>query len=199
MPIRRVKNLIICDLESERLPTWGNGQEIYCLDTKKLYIIDNLSFRLLNGAGIGVVSWGDITGSPSAQTDLSPYLLNIIYPIGTIYTSVVSTNPASLFGIGTWEAFGSGRVLVGVDTDQPEFNTVEETGGAKTHTLTEAEIPAHTHGYLEPNAPSTVALLGVTVQAVANRTETATDSTGGGGAHNNLQPYITVYYFKRIS
>lgn len=82
-------------------------------------------------------------------------ILNMVYPVGSIYMSVNSTNPSSLFG-GTWVAWGTGRVPVGIDTSQTEFNTVEKTGGAKsyssshTHTtasvaLTVAQLPAHNH------------------------------------------------------
>jgi len=67
------------------------------------------------------------------------------WPVGSVFISVVSTNPATLFGFGTWAAIAAGRVLVGLDSGDTDFDTVEETGGAKTHTLTAAEIPAHTH------------------------------------------------------
>jgi microcystin-dependent protein len=67
------------------------------------------------------------------------------FPVGAVFLSVVSTNPATLLGYGTWSAFGAGRMLVGLDSGQTEFDTVEETGGAKTVTLTEAQIPSHTH------------------------------------------------------
>jgi microcystin-dependent protein len=71
-------------------------------------------------------------------------LLNLFYPVGTIYMSVNNTNPGTFMG-GTWAAWGSGRTPVGVDTGQTEFDTVEETGGAKTHTLAATEMPTHTH------------------------------------------------------
>lgn len=69
------------------------------------------------------------------------------FPVGSIFISVVSTDPATLLGYGTWAAFGSGRVLVGLDATQTEFDTVKETGGAKTVTLTAAQsgLPQHTH------------------------------------------------------
>ena len=69
------------------------------------------------------------------------------YPVGSIYTSVVATNPATLLGVGTWAAFGAGKVMIGIDSGDTDFDTVEETGGAKTdsHTLTTSEIPSHTH------------------------------------------------------
>lgn len=92
-----------------------------------------------------------ITDSYVAKNDL----VNLIYPIGSIYMSVNSTNPATLFG-GTWTAWGTGRVPVGIDTSQTNFNTVEKTGGSMkssytpigsvgSHTLTTDEIPSHKH------------------------------------------------------
>lgn len=66
------------------------------------------------------------------------------YPVGSIFFHTVNTNPSTFLG-GTWVAWGSGRVPVGVDAAQTEFDTVEETGGAKTHTLTSGEMPSHSH------------------------------------------------------
>jgi len=125
--------------------------------------------------------------------------ISAAWPIGSVFISVVATNPATLLGFGTWVAFAAGRMLVGLDAGQTEFDTVEETGGEKEHTLTESEMPAHTHTYTQPNAPSnslTVTL--PTAAVVQGRTaDVATGSAGGGAAHNNLPPYITVYMWKR--
>lgn len=54
------------------------------------------------------------------------------FPIGSVFISVVDTNPATLLGYGTWAGIGAGRVLIGVDAGDTDFDTVEETGGAKT-------------------------------------------------------------------
>ena len=69
------------------------------------------------------------------------------FPVGSVFIAVVSTNPATLLGYGTWSAFGAGRVLVGLDSGDTDFDTAEETGGAKTVTLTAAQsgLPQHTH------------------------------------------------------
>ena len=67
------------------------------------------------------------------------------FPVGSLYLSFLSTNPATSLGYGTWVAAAVGRFLVGIDAGQTEFDTVRETGGAKTHVLTAAEMPAHTH------------------------------------------------------
>lgn len=82
-----------------------------------------------------------------------------IFPIGYIYMSVLSTNPGTLFGGGTWVRIGQGRVLVGQDATQTEFDTVEETGGEKTHTITSAELPAHTHA-IDHNHPAELSEVG---------------------------------------
>ena len=127
-------------------------------------------------------------------------LIDLVYPVGSIYMSVNSTSPATLFG-GTWARWGNGRVPVGVDTGQTEFNTVEKTGGAKTHTLTVNQIPSHTHAQtLITSRTTNVNASGTSSANTGMVTETAsTGATGGGTAHNNLQPYITCYMWKRTA
>jgi microcystin-dependent protein len=124
--------------------------------------------------------------------------------VGSVFIAVVSTNPATLLGYGTWAAFAAGRVLVGLDAGQAEFDTVEETGGAKTHTLTAQEMPAHVHRQ-QRHATTTGTLSGVTTAPDTTSSNPQawgvvdTQSAGGGGAHNNLQPYVVVYMWKRTA
>ena len=111
-------------------------------------------------------------------------LLNTFYPIGTIYESTASTNPSSFMG-GTWERFGNGKVLIGVDETDTDFATPSKTGGSKTNT--------HNHS---KNGD------GGTISTVAN-------SSGGYvvGSKNSvssttisvLDPYITVYRWRRTA
>ena len=135
-----------------------------------------------------------------------------MYPIGSIYFSAVGTNPSELFGFGTWQAWGAGRVPVGVDASQTEFNAVEKTGGEKAHALTINETPSHTHeiSYRPIGDPSDdpFALFksegGITGTYNSPGTELSQDAleakaAGGGQAHNNLQPYITCYMWKRTA
>lgn len=67
------------------------------------------------------------------------------YPVGAFFISNIATNPATQLGFGTWVEAAKGRVLVGVDATQAEFDTVGKTGGSKTHTLTLTEMPRHSH------------------------------------------------------
>lgn len=132
-------------------------------------------------------------------------MLDWFYPVGTIYETTsadldTTTKMANHFG-GTWEVYGSGRVLVAKSADT-EFDTIGETGGAKTHTLTVAEMPSHKHSITSRyNATA----LGDTVYGWVNNTGTADtrdnfiSNTGGGGGHNNLQPYIVVYRYRRTA
>lgn len=112
-----------------------------------------------------------------------------VYPVGSIYMSVNSANPGTLFG-GTWVAWGTGRVPVAVDAGQTEFNSVEKTGGEKTHTLTQAEMPAHTHtGAAHSHAMPHTHTISFSFQAEATDVNTGSrpvvrdlsNQTGGGG------------------
>lgn len=127
-------------------------------------------------------------------------ILGAIYPVGSVYTNAgVSTSPATLLGFGTWERFGNGRVLVGVDEAQTEFDTIGDTGGEKTHQLTVNEMPSHFHERGSSSGQgSSTARLSRGTGANDGNVRTA-DPAGGDQPHNNLQPYITVYMWKRIA
>lgn len=128
----------------------------------------------------------------------------LMYPIGSIYMSIKNTNPSSLFG-GTWIAWGSGRVPVGVNTGDADFETVEKTGGAKTHKLTINQIPSHSHDLgvkvTSNNGDSSAEAdqIAVNWSSAKHFSEYYGGKTGGSQAHNNLQPYITCYMWKRTA
>ncbi|NHI65537.1 hypothetical protein ET005_05190 [Lactococcus petauri] len=80
----------------------------------------------------------------SADTGLKALIADMVYPIGSYYMSNISTNPAEILGMGVWEQV-KGKVIVGVDEDDTDFASAGLTGGEKTHKLTIAEMPSHTH------------------------------------------------------
>ena len=173
------------------------------------------------------------TGVTQSSTDSSTKLATTafvqavkasLFPIGAIYTAVVSTNPGTLLGFGTWTAFGAGRVLVGFDSGNALFDTAEETGGSAdaitvshTHTATTTITDSgHTHTANVPNefAIGTVVTsglsssdglnsLGKNVLTSSSTTgitaATTVASTGSSGTNANYQPYITVYMWKRTA
>jgi microcystin-dependent protein len=236
-----------------------NGQQTLTLN----------SIRLVELVSIGAGGW------------VFDCCVEAAYPVGSIYISTTGTNPSTTLGFGTWTAFGAGRVPVGFDAGQTEFDLDEETGGAKTHTLTPGEMPSHTHvqnahthtqnphthiqnahthiqnphthtqnshnhtqdahGHSTPSdtvvganntivargganpgnatIATTIAVNLATIatnqdqtavnqnqtatnqdQTAVNQNQTATNqNTGGGAAHNNLQPYIVVRMWKRTA
>lgn len=125
-----------------------------------------------------------------------------LYPVGSIVFNTDGANPSTYIG-GTWEAWGSGRVPVGVDTTQEEFNTAEKNGGAKAVTLTTAQMPQHNHDYVRYSedgfiSPTTGGNVYVASKA-SSQGLSDTSNEGGGQAHNNLQPYVTCYMWKRTA
>jgi hypothetical protein len=152
-------------------------------------------------------------GDNSTKVATTAYVGNSValaYPVGSIYINAsVSTNPATLFGFGTWAAFGAGRVMVGLNAGDSSFDTLEETGGSK-----DAVVVSHTHSISDPGHNHTVGIQTKTLDqnaggsslAGAGTTTTSTASTGisinstGDSATNaNLQPYIVVYMWKRTA
>lgn len=105
---------------------------------------------------------------------------------------------------GEWIRFAQGKTLVGVDENDEDFKTVEKELGEKTHKLTVSEMPSHNHkpsGYTyflaNTNGRFSFASPGTESDGIFKTTQTA--NTGGDQAHNNIQPSITVYFWKRVA
>lgn len=152
--------------------------------------------------------------TPKAVYDYLQTFYDAIYPVGSIYMSIASTNPSTLFG-GTWVQIKDTFLLACGDTYADST-----TGGEASHTLSSNEMPSHYHRH----NPSDSSAVGVTFKAgTGNHTyrigsnttgqyvfsagsssalefaTTVTSSTGGGAAHNNMPPYMTVYMWKRTA
>jgi hypothetical protein len=177
------------------------------------------------------------TGTPAAPTASSgtnttqlattafvTAALSAAYPVGSIYINAgVSTNPATLLGFGTWTAFGAGKVLVGLDSADALFDTLEETGGSKdaitvshTHTATSTVTDSgHSHvnpaGLIALNGSGAVNLalgssgaqgannVGTNAATTGITVATTNASTGSSGTNANVQPFIVVKMWKRTA
>jgi len=109
-------------------------------------------------------------------------LLNKTYPVGSIYITTTNTNPSSIIG-GIWEAYGNGRTLVGVNTNDTNFNAVNKTGGSATNTLAIANMPSHAHSI--PILSGTAASAG----SHQNSIPALSGSTSSAGSHNHSIRY----------
>lgn len=129
------------------------------------------------------------------------------YHIGKIIMSTSDTNPNKYLGFGTWVLWGSGKVPVGVDSKDTDFDIVEKTGGEKTHTLTLEESPSHIHeisltyGTVLPDNWGNEGKIaaGAIGNGWCTNTRGITGGAGGNSPHNILQPYVTCYMWKRTA
>lgn len=130
-------------------------------------------------------------------------LYNAIFPVGQIVIKGDNKDYSNWLGF-TWERTAVGKVLVGIDSNDSDFNNIGKTGGEKTHTLTVAEMPSHEHALSYSavsvkNGGPISGLGGGGYWAEGIDTSNTITSTGGNQAHNNLQPYQVVAYWKRIA
>ena len=189
---RSTKGSALTHTEMDANLTHLGGDGTYAMPTT-----DGDSGQVMSTNGEGQVSFTTLTGVTATIANA--------YPVGSIYMNCSNaTNPGTLLGFGTWSAFGEGRVLIGIDSSDTDFDTAEETGGSKTHTLTEAQLPSHRHTI--GSNDSTAGFGGAAgnqefVQdagtGIGNPCNTS--FTGSGQAHTIVQPYIVVYMWKRTA
>ena len=183
------------------------------IESKNVTYVDNSNLKANN---VQTAIDGTCTRFSNELANLEKTLLDKFYPVGSIYisTSLSTVQQVNNTIGGEWEVYGKGQTLVGIDTNQEEFKTINQIGGEKTHTLTVEEMPSHTHiqnqhthilpymsnygkgfnGYgFESGGSNITNGNGISVSFA-----TATNqNTGGSKEHNNLQPYIVVYMYKR--
>lgn len=168
------------------------------------YTEEKLHPRVLNSLDYGTtLPSSPVEGQLFFQETTVTSLLNLMYPVGSIYLSVNSTSPATLFG-GTWVQLKD-RFLLGAGTTY----TNGATGGEATHKLTVSEMPSHMHDWNGYTGMST-AVDSATYKLPINGTSSwkaqsfysstkGPQSTGGDVAHNNMPPYLVVYMWKRTA
>ena len=162
----------------------------------------------------------DGNGANIANTYLKKAtVIDVIYPVGSIYMSMSATNPHDLFGVGTWERISQGRMLLGADDSTYKAGA---TGGEAAHTLTANEMPAHSHsGTTSTNGDHSHGVRDadyhdgygnsfdsgdwgpkryIPTSNAGNHNHTfTTDNAGGGAAHNNMPPYLVCYMWQRTA
>lgn len=212
------------DTDSELSSTSTNPVQNKAVTTelgKKLSRSGGIMTGMLATKGIKLKSGTDFGDTlPSApqtnqlffQTVGSNFVLDNVYPVGSIYMNVNSTNPETLFG-GTWEQI-QGRFLLGVSGSYPAGSQ----GGEAKHTLTTSEMPSHDghlsagiaggtpygkgnyKGFLKSDVMTSYGDggRGWNVHA-GNEIHPASEAVGGGQAHNNMPPYLSVYIWKRTA
>lgn len=157
-------------------------------------------------AGDGYIGGKFYVGNNEIKPGLTKTeILDMIYPVGSIYISISSSNPSYNMG-GTWQRFANGKTLVGVDEYDSDFNSPNRTGGEKAHQTTVEEMPSHAHQFNTEAAGSPIALGWENGNNSAMRAKLGnytmglpTTSVGGNKPHNNLQPYVTVYMWRRTA
>lgn len=163
-----------------------------------------------------------INGSVDLGNQVKVAILQSVFPVGSIYTSTNSTNPAALFGFGTWQQI-QGRMILGVSGNHP----VGQMGGEEAHTLSWHEMPAHTHtrgsmeitgtlnlatgghsgegsfyplGSTSPHITAMIAGADPNLGFAASRTWTGeTSAAGANYAHNNMPPFYAAYIWRRTA
>ena len=142
---------------------------------------------VITGSSVSVTGIATAATAPAgtattqlATTAFVQAIMQTLHPIGSIYTAVISTNPGTLFGFGTWTAFGAGRMLISLDSTNVLFDTAEETGGSA-----DASLPSHTHTAsitsVTAGTPAGSVLSTFTGAAMAAHSHTFSGAVGGGG------------------
>lgn len=178
-------------------------QVSYKIATAASVSVDPMEVKTLGGenyiwADCGAVAF-EYKADTTARTSAAR-ILDLIYPVGSVYTSVNDVSPATFIG-GTWERFGAGRFLMGVDN-----GTSETTGGASSVTLQATQMPSHTHTIRveSPNADAgtTKAIASSAIVSTSTYTTEYLNSISGTmtpSAVSILPPYVTVYFWKRTA
>ena len=162
----------------------------------------------ISASGVTIATFSGGTNPKDVVTHEQLALAIQNYRVGSIYTTTINENPSITFGYGTWERFAEGRALVGFSTSIsntiPEWTKMEgRVFGDYTETITIEQMPSHVHEIGEGSTNPTGT--GDRLYASGDDKTAAADSyskskpTGGGKPHNNVQPSIVVYFWKRIS
>lgn len=129
-----------------------------------------------------------------ADNNLVELEFDEIYPVGSIYINATDgTSPSELFGVGTWEAAGAGRFLLGANDTYP----LGSTGGEATHKLTVQELPSHYHSAQGVRYNNNYSFADYANDGTYSGVSTS--AAGSSTAHNNMHPYLVVHMWRRTA
>lgn len=168
----------------------------YLIKTSNLGDVPNKSVAVQN-------LMGGLDGASAGYANMRTHVVNMVYPVGSIYENYSrGNNPRDFFGTGTWAAWAQGRVRIGNGSTGDTRGEVRnfgngQTGGEFQHVLSAAEMPAHSHGI-----PIASGEKGWSAAEQAGHDAgygAQTTSAGGNAAHNNMQPYVSCFVWVRTA
>lgn len=179
------------------------------IDNKVNASLNNLEVNCITNTNnkFSLDSDGNLFVNSITSNTNNNFNIDNIYPVGSIYFNITNINPSTYFG-GVWEQFAQGKTIIGVDENDSDFNNTLKSGGEKSHTLTTAEMPSHTHniwgGYTSTKNGRVGASYAENGWIPLNGINkeyniAALTFNGSSESHNNMPPYITCYIWKRIS
>jgi hypothetical protein len=217
-------NVTELDLVSSETITGDTNKGISILGNQIATKIDSTSMQFINGniavkeVSSSQIADNSITSNKLASNSVSKdnitsgALTDLVYPVGSIFTTVTnyvdSAGVVSAIGGTTWVPFGAGRVMVGFDNTDASFNSIEQEGGSKTVVLNKSQIPPHTHSLVYDQISESGSGFPASNLLGTGDTETTNagddlgennDGTGNAAPHDNLQPYVVVYMWKRTA
>lgn len=186
------------------LVTGADYTKVYSVQARVVDSLGSAESNVINVSAFPVFDWSREDFNFNVPVNcgagllyLGKHILDVVYPVGSIYLAYNHTNPASLFG-GTWVRIEN-AFLWAVDAE----GLIGQTGGAKEHILTVDELPSHRHMMngieVSRNEGGYVAARSATFSQQTDDGTTYTDYEGEGVAHNNMPPYIQVSAWRRTA
>lgn len=176
---------------------------------------NNITYNgTLSGNASSATNATNVYAKSGSYKSMANALLEMVYPVGSVYISTSSTSPATFLG-GTWARI-NGRFLLGLGSNTANTvttygslaagsinrTTAKEQGGEVLHKLTTTEMPKHKHNLIVRVGASTGSYYGyppASNSGGSNSEQNVGYETGGDGSHNNMPPYIAVYMWERTA